>query len=854
MKKFYTLVVLLPILVFSQSKYLGFYNNNDVGAIVSIENDTFQIDYELYDNGIPFDRLVEINGMLYGITTHPPLIGMGHGPKVLYRYDYTNESFEVLMRLDTGYDSYSNLIAGGGKLYSFKVGGDPLYGGEGFLVEIDPVTLNVTELVNLSSHNIDHHDFVDFVYAPNNKLYGIVRTGGANDEGILFSYDLTTGTYTVEYEFGSTMGKFPIHIISHSNGKLYGVTEDGGANDHGTIFEFDTNNNVYTKLYDLTQTNEAYTLVEGDTNKLYGFTNEHYNGGGRIYQFDIATNTFTNLHYFSTGTGPTYLGYDPRYNPLLYKNHTLYGTNIINSHAGMLFSYDLNNDEFNEYSIYFTANDGQTYPLVKTHDDRIFFNTTENFFESYGALYEFNTSSNSIIKKNGVKYGTNGTYPTKMIISSHNGLVYGITATTFNDYGSRLFSYNYETGEYQVLINFSIEDYGNPPNGIIESSNGLIYVTTAFSVGLGGQGKIIEYNPYNNTHSVVHNFSEQSGPAGNFGAVLYPIGLLEENNIIYGYKVHGGGNILENGTFFSFNTLTHTYNILYESADLAHVSAMIAAQPDNKNYGFTTVGGTQNLGYLFSFDIHSGAFNVIESLDQYGRFALTQTSNGNVYGVIQHHHGTEGCIFKVDANDNFSIYYQFDNTNNPSTGYYPDYITAIGNNLYVISFAPACNYCTRNLLTEVNTDNYSFRNIADIEQLGDRTIYQISYVMNDDRLIGEDYYGFYSYYHGNNSITQINIPTDVYHLMDITNAHVSVPEITLKNNLIIYPNPASKYISIKLNNSSVITEVSILNSSGEQIIKKTNTDKIDISNLKNGIYFIKVKGDKHLTVKKVIIE
>ncbi len=834
------LLVLLPVLAFSQSKYLAFdieSGASDPGSIITIDdNNNAEVSYNFVDNGIPFDRLVEINGTLYGITDN---LGASVG-RILYKYDFTNETFEVLMHFDRG-DEYSKLIAGGGKLYLVKV--NFLSGAS--IIEIDPTTLDVSSLFSLDDYNIDSNNFFDFIYAPNHKLYGITQSGGANDEGTLFSYDLTSGTYRLEYEFGSTMGTWPIHIMAHSNGKTYGVTRGGGTNGEGIIYEFDPSNNVFTKLYDLTSSDKAYTLTEGDTNKLYGFTNPRSGGGGRIYQFDIATNTFTNLHYFSTGLEGSY-----SYLPLVYKNHILYGTNRTDiTHEGMLFSYDISNDVFNDYTIYTNY---QTLPLVKTQDERFFFATEEDLFDTCGALYEFDTTSNIINRLNGIEYGTKGVNPVKMIISSNNGLVYGITNSgpLTSDYGSRLFSYNYETGEYRMLINFSIEDYGEQPNNIIESSNGLIYVTTGYTSGFAGEGKIIEYNPYNNTHAVVHSFSSE------YDGTSYtndPIYLVEENNVIYGYKKRGGGSTLHNGTIFSFDTVTHTYSILYESADLENVNSIFSTHPNNKFYGITTVGGNNNEGYIFSFDIHSNSFNIIESLNQAGESYLTQTDNGNVYGILQYSHGVDGSIFKIDTNDNFSVYYQFDNANIPSTGFNPDYITSIGNNLYIITFGTSSgSWSTRNLLTEVNTNTGSFRNIADMEGFG-RQIYKKSYMMDDNRLIGNSVNGLYSYYQGDNAINFLNLSSDIFGLIDITNASVSVPAFTLKNNLEIYPNPVSKYISIKIGNSSSIAAVSIFNFLGKQIMKKMNTNKIDVSNLKDGIYFIKVRDiDGNITVSKII--
>jgi len=81
----------------------------------------------------------------------------------------------------------------------------------------------------------------------------------------------------------------------------------------------------------------------------------------------------------------------------------------------------------------------------------------------------------------------------------------------------------------------------------------------------------------------------------------------------------------------------------------------------------------------------------------------------------------------------------------------------------------------------------------------------------------------------------------------------NISEIT--NNIQIYPNPASDFINIKTKNYDK-TKISIFNISGELLINKyfINNTKLDIKNLKKGIYFIKIETDKEIITKKLIKE
>ncbi len=67
----------------------------------------------------------------------------------------------------------------------------------------------------------------------------------------------------------------------------------------------------------------------------------------------------------------------------------------------------------------------------------------------------------------------------------------------------------------------------------------------------------------------------------------------------------------------------------------------------------------------------------------------------------------------------------------------------------------------------------------------------------------------------------------------------------------IYPNPATKYLIIQSN--AMIKELKIINSSGQNNLYIPNTDRIDISDLNSGVYYIKVTDvNGNIGVKKVI--
>jgi hypothetical protein len=86
---------------------------------------------------------------------------------------------------------------------------------------------------------------------------------------------------------------------------------------------------------------------------------------------------------------------------------------------------------------------------------------------------------------------------------------------------------------------------------------------------------------------------------------------------------------------------------------------------------------------------------------------------------------------------------------------------------------------------------------------------------------------------------------------------IGVGELDKTDKIKISPNPAQDWITINLpdNQQNSIT-VELVSSLGETVFTKsiTNNEKIDISHLSNGLYFIYIKGNNlNVSPKKLII-
>lgn len=71
-----------------------------------------------------------------------------------------------------------------------------------------------------------------------------------------------------------------------------------------------------------------------------------------------------------------------------------------------------------------------------------------------------------------------------------------------------------------------------------------------------------------------------------------------------------------------------------------------------------------------------------------------------------------------------------------------------------------------------------------------------------------------------------------------------------KDNVKIYPNPASDFIYIKLNSKSKIEDIEVYDLSGKLVVKtKLNSEKIDLKNLPPGTYMIVFKNSDIKPIK-----
>lgn len=290
--------------------------------------------------------LLAYNNKFYGMTSR----GGGADDGILFEYDPINDSCSVLFTFiltDMTYGAwpYGSLIEDtSGDLYGMTLAGGSNLNGTIIEYNIDNNIIN--SKFNFGGVN-GWGPYGSLIKANNGLLYGLTQMSQSN-KGVLFSYNISTSTYTKIISFnGTSNGAKPTgSLIQANNGKLYGLTQEGGIYNYGVLFEYDISGSLFSKKVDFdsiyTGWGPSGTLIQATNGKLYGTTVKGgmYNNGV-LFEYDIALDTLINLFDFDSINGrDSYGSLMQASNGKIYGMTKEGGTNDF----GVIFEYDLNLD------------------------------------------------------------------------------------------------------------------------------------------------------------------------------------------------------------------------------------------------------------------------------------------------------------------------------------------------------------------------------------------------------------------------------------------------------------------------------------------------------------------------------
>ena len=585
-----------------------------------LQNNTLSIkvEFEVVSKGdIPLGILTEASdGKLYGVTYE----GGTHGLGVLYVYDPATNIFAVLKNFD-GLSIGANphdcpLQASNGKLYGMtRTGG---VSDLGVIYEYDIGTNAITKKHDFDGVATGTGPETKFCQASNGLLYAMTFQGGTHDMGVLFEYDIISGTVTKKLDFYEAIGRLPGgSLIEYSDGLLYGMTSNGGISDRGVLFRYDPANGSITKLmdfYDEFGEVPYSTLTVGPDGNLFAVTywGGIYPTGGVLFEYKPVNGIYTKRFDFRYAPD----GSTPFSDLMKAADGMIYGTTYTGGDlfAGTIYRINPDDQSFeNVYYFDYFNNGGSPFGGLIQAPNGMLYGMADGGTNYDGVIYAFDPVSLSLIVLHHFDNLLSGTDPKDKLLQVSDDKLYGLTMRGgLNDDGV-IFEYDIATSTFTKLFDFlNVTSGKEPQGGLMQAANGKLYGLTSGG-GSFGNGVLFEYNPMTYEYIIKVHFDGL-----NKGG--YPVGTLLEfgDNKLYGLTASGGTNSM--GVLFVYDAESETFSKLFNfngaATGMVPVSTLMAAS-NNKIYGTTQMGGMYNCGVAFEYDPLADEYLVIRDFQEY---------------------------------------------------------------------------------------------------------------------------------------------------------------------------------------------------------------------------------------------
>jgi uncharacterized repeat protein (TIGR03803 family) len=310
---------------------------------------------------------VPATGLLFGTTSTTTTEGLLFG--TIFQImpsgaGYAVDHFFTGTRSDGSDPQYNAMTLVGTVLYGTTLTGGQHNNGSIFGINDDGTGYSSPLLFSFptsAANNAGDQPFSNFV-AAGSVLYGMAsqggHRGGLTGNGVIFSFDTSTDTYTRIHSFDGADGFDPHgQLILDPNGHtFYGMTPVGGTANVGVIFSFNMAKNKYKVLHSFAcPGNGAPMCIAGgngaspdhgalvqNNSTLFGLTTEGGKfGNGTLFSIHTDGSHFKILQSF--GKGGTNDGINP-YGSLLLNGTTLYGTTRLGGSKGKGTVFQINTD------------------------------------------------------------------------------------------------------------------------------------------------------------------------------------------------------------------------------------------------------------------------------------------------------------------------------------------------------------------------------------------------------------------------------------------------------------------------------------------------------------------------------
>lgn len=241
----------------------------------------------------------------------------------------------------TGSRPVGSLIRNNDKLWGLtKTGGD---NNDGVIFTIDLEGSNY-QVIRHFDKSVDGGAPLGTLMASDNLLWGTTTTGGNNGFGTIFQIDSTGNNFTVVHHFDGTGGDTPHGALIESNGYIWGTTAEGGSDNVGVIFRIKKDGFEFSTIHEFQYNShdESNGPIGGLTEfggKIWGTSEDGGpNTGGYIFNLNLDGSDFSIVHDFVNHSGPSF----PT-TRLLPVGNKLWGTTVNGGSggSGVVYYYDV---------------------------------------------------------------------------------------------------------------------------------------------------------------------------------------------------------------------------------------------------------------------------------------------------------------------------------------------------------------------------------------------------------------------------------------------------------------------------------------------------------------------------------
>ncbi|WP_044206674.1 choice-of-anchor tandem repeat GloVer-containing protein [Flammeovirga sp. OC4] len=284
----------------------------------------------------------------------------------------------------------------------------------------------------------------------NDKLWGVAKIGGTNDEGIIFSLAIDGTGFTILHHFDGTNGGKPIDRVFAINNKIVGLTSEGGTSDKGVLFSMNEDGTGYSVLEEFSKVVGGSLSFEND--QIWGVLS----GEEEIFSIDADGNNYNEIDLTGFDDSASSGG------GLKYINSKIYGTLSASSSNGSLFSIDTDGTNYSELADADSETNLESSPgfSLIASNSKVFGVTTS----SDGTIFSMDVDGSNLAKLHDFVSGT-GVNPASGL-TEYDGKLWGITSGGGNNGEGVIFTIDTDGTNYSVEEHISESQIGGEVQGM----------------------------------------------------------------------------------------------------------------------------------------------------------------------------------------------------------------------------------------------------------------------------------------------------------------------------------------------------------------------------------------------------